>query len=306
MEQISIIGGTSPLGIDLAIHLAGLGRRVIASFRDPSRIPSQFDSRIDTAQLDLTENADFAPFLSKGVSVVWLAHLNQGRFNAQEAGTNTAAFERFLNAAAGSNIEQIVFISSGGSVYGEPRELPVTEDHPLAPLSSYGRAKAAMERLLAERMSSERVRTAILRPGNIYGFSDPNRDHKGIVAAFLKSITSSAPFTLIHDGRTVRDFIHVGDVVRAIAVAIDSPRENVVWNVATGTGSATGEVIARVREIIGLAMPEVHHISNFTSDVEQNILSIGRITEQSDWRPSTSLDEGLERTVRAYLAATSA
>lgn len=297
MREFNVIGGTSPLGIDLTRHLINEGGRVRMSCRSKGRVPLYLREcpSVEIGRLDLDPGTDFTPFLSG--TVVWLAHLDQGRSNELEVETNIAVFERFLSQATRADVSKIIFVSSGGSVYGEPETLPIREDHPLRPLSSYGKAKAAMERLLIEMTGRSALPTAILRPGNIYGFSDPNRDIKGIVAAFIDALAGEKPFTLIHEGRTVRDFIHVDDVVSAISAAAESREKNVVWNVATGSGNPTIDIIEMISRAAERQARELIRVDNFETDVEQSVLSIARIKSRSDWSPRISLDAGIARTV---------
>lgn len=301
MKEISVIGATSPLGIDLVRLLADDGYRIQASFRLADRVPSFWHehSTISGEHLDLNYQDELAVFYTK--TVVWLAHIEQGRFNDREIETNLRVFDAFLNQPNISQVEKIVFVSSGGSVYGEPDELPISEDHSLEPLSSYGKAKAAMERRLYEFATKTDTAIAIVRPGNIYGFTDPNDDHKGIVAAFLNSIETRTPFTRIHKGKTVRDFIHVDDVNRAIIAAFESDRKHIVWNVATAKGHCIADVIDMIQSKTGLDLPDFVDVENYSSDVSSNILSIDRITGESDWRPQIDLEPGIAATVKARL-----
>jgi len=99
MREINIIGATSPLGIDLTRYLIDKGERVRMSYRSEGRVPIYLREcpSVETALLDLNPSTDFAPFLSG--TVIWLAHLDQGRFNEREVETNIAVFEQFLNQA---------------------------------------------------------------------------------------------------------------------------------------------------------------------------------------------------------------
>jgi UDP-glucose 4-epimerase len=300
MKEIGVIGATSSLGLNLVPLLAENGYRVFAGFRDAARVPAAWreNPSITLHRLDLSRETDFAVFCRR--SVVWLAHLEQGRFNEREAEVNLAPFENFLATAKGSPTEKFVFVSSGGSVYGEPQSLPINEDHPRRPLSSYGRAKRALEDALTEFAEKTALKTAIIRPGNIYGFEAPRRPGKGIVAAFLSAIRTKTPFTLIHHGQTVRDFVHVRDVSRAILAAVESDRKNIVWNVATGKGTIAAEVLALILEKSGFEKPAINHLENFSSDVAANILSIARITSESAWQPEISLEKGISRSIENW------
>ena len=98
--------------------------------------------------------------------------------------------------------------------------------------------------------------TAILRPGNIYGFECPDRKCKGVTAAFLNTVDHGLPFTLIHQGRTVRDLMHVDDVTRAIKLASEFAG-SVEWNVGTGVGTSTIDWIESLRKELDAEMPEL-------------------------------------------------
>lgn len=300
MKEISVIGATSSLGINLVSLLAECGDKVFAAYRNESRLPEVWRENplIIPQKLDLTAPTDFADFCRE--TVVWLVHLDQGRFNKRETEVNLAPFENFLANTPNSATEKFVLVSSGGSVYGEPQFLPITENHPRRPLSSYGKAKNAMEDKLLEFSTKTNLKTAIIRPGNIYGFENPHRRSKGIIAAFLNAIQTKTPFTLIHKGQTVRDFVHVADVSRAILAAIESPQKEIVWNVATEKGTTAAEVLEMVLEKSGFEKPEINNIENFSSDVGANILSIERITNESDWTPQISLEEGISRTIENW------
>lgn len=304
MKEISVIGATSPLGINLVELLAEKGAQIYAGYRSEALVPQAWRDHplITGRKLDLSEEQpDLTGFCAR--TVVWLAHLEQGRFNDHESAVNLAPFENFLAQAKAARTEKIVFVSSGGAVYGEPLFLPITEDHPRNPLSSYGKAKRAMEERLSEFNRETNIKTAVIRPGNIYGFENPQRESKGIVGTFLKSIKNHAPFTLIHRGQTVRDFVHVRDVSRAVATAIESPQKEIVWNVATGEGHRIAEIMELILKKSGFEPPPVNHIENFSSDVSANILSIKRITSESEWRPLTGLEAGLEKTIENWRRA---
>jgi len=303
MKEISVIGATSSLGINLVSLLAAKGYKVFAAFRTEERVPDEWheNSSIILQKLDLNKQGDFTNVARE--TVVWLAHLEQGRFNERETEVNLKPFENFLNQTQNSLIEKFVFISSGGSVYGEPQFLPITEEHPRNPLSSYGKAKCAMEDKLSEVSRKSKLKTAIIRPGNIYGFENPDRASKGIIAAFLNAIQTKTPFTLIHKGQTVRDFVHVVDVSHAILAAIESNQKEIVWNVATEKGTTAAEVLEIILEKSGFEKPKINNIENFSSDVGANILSIDRITSESEWVPQVTTEEGISRTIENWKRA---
>lgn len=301
MKDISIIGATSQLGVHLVNRLSASGYRVNATYRSPDRIPETWNDNdlINCVRLDLNGQPDLGALCTD--HVVWLAHLDQGRFNEREVETNLEPFERFLKCSADSSVRQITLISSGGSVYGEAQHLPITEDHPRDPLSSYGKAKKAMEDALIPFGKSTQVRIAIVRPGNIYGFESPAKGSKGIVGAFLNSSLTRTPFTLIHEGMTVRDFIHVDDICQAVVCAIESEKKEKIWNAGTGVASRISDVLDLIIQRSGLEKPEFVHQPNYSSDVQSNVLSIERIINESHWKPAISLEDGIDATVTNWM-----
>jgi UDP-glucose 4-epimerase len=303
MKQVSVIGATSPLGVHLVSKLVGEGFDVTAGFRLPERTPDGWQqvSSITPVILDLTNERDSEAF--KNTVIVWLAHLDAGRNNAFEVEANLDAFENFLRNVDPSFTKKIVFVSSGGSVYGPQDSIPIAEDQERRPISSYGNAKLALENKLLEFGRSTGVNIAILRPGNIYGFESPFRFSKGVVGAFLRSLDNKSSFTLIHGGNTVRDFVYVDDVCDAILLAIEQSVKQTIWNISTGVGHTVNEVLSTILRYTGDRMPEVAHLENYNSDVLVSVLSPERIKQEGGWSAKTNLETGISKTVKNWQAA---
>ncbi|HLA94282.1 MAG TPA: NAD-dependent epimerase/dehydratase family protein [Pyrinomonadaceae bacterium] len=300
MTKISVIGATSPLGVSLIPALVSAGYDVNASFRERSRIPDDWNAEpaISYHEIDLTSDFEVTEFATE--TVVWLAHIDAGRYNERETEVNVNAFDRFLSLIDTDITKQVIFVSSGGSVYGEAESLSIREDQERRPLSTYGKTKRELEDRLMEFRRASGIRTAILRPGNIYGFERPDRKTKGVTAGFLRTIINGSPFTIIHGGKTVRDFVYVDDVCRAIILAVKNDSTNIVWNVGTGRGTSTLEVLNLILQQTGAKMPELIERENFSSDVLTNILDVERIRREANWSAEISLDEGMRRTLRYW------
>jgi UDP-glucose 4-epimerase len=301
MQGIEVIGATSPLGVGLVERLSVAGNPIDCIYRDPKRLPTSWcsDPRITLTKLDL--DRPFERSSERKGTIIWLAHLDAGRSNANETASNLEAFEQFLSTIDPAVTRKFIFVSSGGSVYGNARSLPIGEEHPRYPISSYGRAKKELEDRLRAFGKDTDIRIAILRPGNIYGFERPERSCKGVVNAFLRSIVDGSEFSLVHGGKTIRDFVHVDDVCDAIVAAIESEKEEVVWNVATGIGTRTIDVLEKIIEISGERMPRVREIENYPTDVTSNVLSIDRICVESSWESKVELSAGLSLMLRNWL-----
>lgn len=295
---ITLVGSTSPLGVSLVPFLTAAGYKVNAVYRNAALLPADWweNKAIEPVEYDLSSPGATLPAAD---AVIWLAHLDAGRYNEREVDMNLAAFEHFLSQIS-SLTEKMIFVSSGGSVYGNSSVLPIPEDHPREPLSTYGQAKKALEDRLMRHGRESGIATAILRPGNIYGFERPDRKTKGVTAAFLRALTDDKPFTIIHRGQTVRDLIYVDDVSRAVICALRSEKRSIVWNVGTGTGTSTSDVLELILELTGRKMPALIDKENFSSDVLNSILDVSSIAQCAGWRAEIPLSDGMRMTVEHW------
>lgn len=188
----------------------------------------------------------------------------------------------------------LIFVSSGGTVYGNPSRNPVSEDAPFAPLSYHGAGKMAMEGFLqAFRAVGNAV--TILRPSNAYGPGQDLRRGFGFVRTVLEHARSGSPLEIWGDGEAVRDFVFVEDVAEAIALAIGNPADNGTYNVGSSQGYTLNEVLALAKRITGKEINTQYKQAR-KGDVQGVVLDVSRIRATLGWQPRTNLEEGLRRT----------
>ncbi len=292
--RVGILGATSPLGKAFTSLLLEHKVQLCAGYRDPRHVPDAWWSspRLECVEANVNSPAAFGAFEDCAV-IVWLTHRRQGMVGEQEIQLNVEPFQRWCNHLASSACSQIIFVSSGGSVYGEPTLVPIPEDHTRRSQSPYGRAKKRMEDALWAWGAKTGKATAVLRPGNFYGPDSITGRSKGIVSSFLRCMYTQAPFTLIGNGEAVRDYIHVDDVSRALLHAIGSRQQHIVWNVGTGVGHASSAVIALIHERMWDEWPPLTRIPARETDVSKNILCNDRILNEAGWRYRIRLEEGI-------------
>lgn len=188
----------------------------------------------------------------------------------------------------------LIFVSSGGTVYGNPPHIPVNEDAPFAPLSYHGAGKMALEGFLqAFRAAGNAV--TILRPSNAYGPGQDLRRGFGFVRTVLEHARSGSPLEIWGDGEAVRDFVFVEDVAEAIALAIGNPADNGTYNVGSGQGYTLNEVLTLAKRITGMKINTQHKPAR-EGDVRGVVLDVSRIRATLGWQPQINLEEGLKRT----------
>ncbi len=196
---------------------------------------------------------------------------------------------------------RLAYISSGGTVYGQPDSLPVPETAPTHPIGSYGRLHLTCEREIERHCEERGLRARILRCSTVYGENQQPDRGQGAVVTFLHRIEHSETIDLYGGGETVRDYVYASDVA-AVALelaALDSgPR---VVNVASGSGTSLLELLRLAERQVGReAIVERHPERPF--DVHAIILDIGRLRELTGFEP-TPLEAGIERT-HAWLKST--
>lgn len=295
-KRICILGATCPIGINLTEALCLSGYELNISYKSTKLLPANWSAnkRLHPCHAHLRDVASLLAACQGCDTVVWLIHAWQNHPDHGEDSLNTTALHSFCREIGQTDIQQIVFLSSGGSIYGESLFLPVTEEHPLNAVSSYGQTKKRMESILLECSHRTQVRAAILRPSNVYGTSTLLTREHGIIGSYFRSIKEGKPFPLVAQGKQVRDYVHVCDVVKAIEHAIHATEATLVWNVGTNTGKSVLEIVTLIQAIMPGKHPEIVDLPERVGDVSVNILSTEKIRGMTGWEPRVSLNEGLK------------
>jgi UDP-glucose 4-epimerase len=190
----------------------------------------------------------------------------------------------------------LTYVSSGGTVYGNPKELPVTEQAPLRPVSPYGASRVAAETYVGTYARTFGIRTRIVRCANVYGPGQPHDRGQGAVAVFLHRVAEGKPVTIMGDGSAQRDFVYIDDVAEALTRLIVEKAEVDVVNLGSGQGRTVMDVVDVVSRVVGrLALLEFH--PSRAQDVGSIVLDISRIQSFIDFTP-IAFEAGVARTWR--------
>lgn len=209
----------------------------------------------------------------------------------RDAAVNVLGTLRVLEAARGCSA-QVVFASTGGAIYGEC-ERPAPESAPTLPVSPYGAAKLAAESYLATYNRLYGTGHVSLRYGNVYGPRQDPHGEAGVVAIFFGRLARGARCRIFGDGRQTRDYVYVGDVVRATLAA--AGREGGVFNVGTGVETSVVELYERCRRVAGVEA-EAEFAPPRLGELQRSVLDPSRAERELGWRALVSLDEGLRAT----------
>lgn len=295
-ECVLLIGGNGFIGRALARRLASVGREVHVLSRHTET------GRRDGIEFHRgcqSEGALVAPLLARCDAVVHLASTTTpGRSTqapALEMAENLLPLARLLQTLAEAGPRRLVFLSSGGAIYGKPPCLPASEDLPPAPLSWHATGKLAAEAMFATAARQNGSALAILRPGNVYGPGQELQSGFGFVRTLFECVRSGAPVDIWGDGHQVRDYLYIDDLVDACVGLLDNPAAQGTFNVGTGIGTSLLELVELAQQITGRRV-SVRYQPGRGIDVERIWLEAGRLERAIGRQPRISLVEGLMRT----------
>ena len=214
--------------------------------------------------------------------------------------SNVVASLQMLNAMVAQNIRKLVFISSGGTVYGNPMYLPIDEKHPTDPFVSYGITKLAIEKFLHMFERLHGIQGITLRVANPYGERQRIETAQGAVGVFLHHALKGQPIDIWGDGSVTRDYIHVSDVAEAFVKALDYTGKHRIFNISSGVGTSLNELVSTLENALGKPI-ERRYLPGRAVDVPVSVLANALARDELAWAPTVSMSSGIARTA-AWMA----
>ncbi len=212
---------------------------------------------------------------------------------------NVVGTARLLKSCLRRGIHRFIFISSA-AVYGDPKYLPIDEEHPLNPISPYGVSKVASELLIKSLSTTYReLKPTILRPFNIYG-PGQNPSYAGVITKFAERLLRGQPPIIYGDGEQTRDFIYVTDVARAVVKVLESDASiGKTYNVGTGKPITINQLARLMMEVVGLNLRPIYEAPR-PGDIRHSYASIEKIREEIGWEPIIELKEGIAKVIKWF------
>jgi UDP-glucose 4-epimerase len=207
---------------------------------------------------------------------------------------NLALTLRLLDLLKAQPQIHLIFFSSGGTVYGNPQILPVTEDSPLSPLSNHGASKISQESF-CEALRTLGHAVTILRPSNAYGPGQTLKGGFGLVRTILEHLRLGTAMEIWGDGGSVRDFVHVDDVAEVCARLVSHPEDKGTYNLGSGEGHSVNEVLRMVETVSGKIVDRTYRPARAV-DVRDIVLDISLVKRRLSWSPQIDLKEGITGT----------
>jgi UDP-glucose 4-epimerase len=305
-----VIGGAGFIGAVVSQLLLASGREVtIVGRRQPGEQRTVPGCSYRCA--DLGNRAEMAEILEADCEVIDLAYATVPKtsfgdplFDLQ---ANLPASVALLEESMAAKVRRLLIVSSGGTVYGRSRSLPMDETHPTAPVSPYGITKLTIDHYALMFHHTRGLPVVVVRPANAYGVMQRARSGQGFLAAAIDAIVSGRTIEIYGPEGTIRDYIHVDDVARGIIAALECGQDGDIYNLGTGIGTSNLEALALLRPLAlqaGRAIT-VNHLPQRRFDVEANVLDSARLSATSGWRPQVPLEQGLAQMWEHALKASS-
>jgi UDP-glucose 4-epimerase len=208
---------------------------------------------------------------------------------------------RLLEACTRHGVRKFIYASTGGALYGEGRDLPATEDHPVNPEAPYGVSKHTLEHYLYMWKLLHGLDYTVLRYPNVFGPRQNPHGEAGVNAIFIGLMLHGKAPRIFGDGTQVRDYLYVGDVVEGNVMALERGSGEMV-NLGTGVGTSVNDIVRELKPLTGFSGEAIYDAAR-PGEVQRIYLDAARAKKVLGWAPSTAFRDGLAKTVEWSRAA---
>ena len=307
--KVLLTGGAGFIGSHLADRLLTDGHEVVTVDDLSTGHVEQVPARARFYQMDLRSPwLDELFKIERPEAVVHQAAQASVRRSVEDpgfdAGVNVLGTVALLEAAVRHRIRRFLFASTGGALYGDADVIPTPEDYPTLPVSPYGASKLAAEVYLRTFHALHRLSYAALRYANVYGPRQDPHGEAGVVAIFARRLLAGETARITGDGKQTRDFVYVGDVAEANARALSSDAVG-SFNVGTGVETDINTIFQQLQRLSGSNQAEDHGPA-LLGEQRRSVVDARKIEKVMGWHAQTSLEAGLDATVRYFREVSSA
>jgi UDP-glucose 4-epimerase len=301
-----ILGGCGFIGRAVARELIGRGLDVVIAGRAPPTgiLPHKLSGHVEYRLFDLA-GADWDRLI-EGAAVVhhyaWTSLPATANADpATDLGENVGPTIRLLDAMRRAVAPpRLVFASSGGTVYGRLRKVPVSEEHPLSPITAYGVGKAAAELYANQYRALYALDCRIARISNPFGTEQNAGRGQGAVTTFIQKALSGAPIEIWGDGTVIRDYIHISDVAQGLVALATASLPTGPWtfNIGSGRGVSLNDLVHELALQLHSKL-DVRRTEHRSFDVPISVLDVSLAREVLAWQARLSFAEGIAITIES-------
>ena len=298
--KIIILGGGGFIGSNIADSLLSEGHEIVVFERESTLPYRTFDpnEKLTWVRGDFTNHSQISEVLKGADLVIHLISTtlpNNSNDNPYlDADTNLMGTLSLLDAMISNDVKSIIFASSGGTVYGNPKYLPIDENHPTQPIVSYGITKLAIENYLLLYKRLHQLDVKIMRISNPYGIGQLKFKNHGVITHFLKNTIDKKEIEIWGDGNAIRDYLYIDDLSRAVSLLIKYQGPHLIFNISSGHGVSLNDIITAIESICSEKTKALYKPSR-VSDVDKNILANNLARLELNWQPQNTLKDGISK-----------
>ena len=307
MARVLVTGGAGFMGSHVVDGLVAKGHDVLVVDDLSMGTPSNLSPNAEFVDLDVSDDAfvsvaeSFKPTAISHLAAQSSVPVSMGD-PGLDARANILGGLNVCRAAVKAGCEQVLYVNTGGALYGDPEYLPCDEKHPIRPISAYGLSKWTSE-CYFRMMLPDSISLKVLRLANVYGPRQDPHGESGVIAIFTRKMLDGDIVRIFGDGEHTRDYVYVGDFVNAHDMAMNFG-ESFVLNFGTGEGTSVNQLFRHLQALMGIDAPPTYGDARL-GDVRHIALDPSRAKRILGWEPRVELLEGLEKTV-AYMRSSNA
>ena len=200
-----------------------------------------------------------------------------------------------ITSSLESGVKKIIYASTGGAVYGEPQYLPVDERHPVNPICQYGISKHTVEHYLYLYRYLYGLNYTVLRYPNVYGPRQNPKGEAGVNAIFIGMMLEGRTPTIFGDGKQLRDYVYVDDVVEANLLAMEKG-DGEIYNIGSGIGISVNKIYSMLSEILSFDKPPIYAPPRL-GEIQKVYLDSSKAQGELGWKPRVNFEDGLRKTI---------
>jgi UDP-glucose 4-epimerase len=296
-----VIGGAGLIGSHLVPHLVKTGRAVTVLGRRSTPI-NPIEANVSYLSGDINDRGTIRKLLGVHDEIIHLAYAtvpNTSFENPLEDLIQNLPSTVYLFEEAAKFGCRLLLVSSGGTVYGQAKSLPISESHPTEPISPYGVTKLTLENYSKLYAVTHGLRVVCVRPANAYGIGQLPFTGQGFVATVIASLLQRKTITIFGEQGTVRDYIYVDDIATGLLKALQHGQPGETYNLGSGIGSSNLEIIDTVIPMLNLRKQDciIKFEASRIFDVQANVLDCTKLRSETGWVPEMKLRDGLARTI---------
>lgn len=297
--NVLVLGGFGFIGRHLASKLLTCNYNVTLFGRFPENFDSEIIQHVKCVDADLSDFIKLKEAVFEADIIFHLLGSATPKMSLSDSQKdikdNLLSTLVLLDYCTIANVKQLVFASSGGTVYGVPNNLPIKETHPTNPICAYGLNKLIVEHYMRLYSKLDSIDMTVIRLANPYGPFQNIKRGQGIISTYCEDIVMGRCLQVWGDGSVIRDYLYIDDVVNGLEKVIGAKGYN-IFNLGSGIGTSINQLLKTFEDVIENKL-NVTYLPARIVDVPSNILNVEKFCSDFSWRPKVSLDEGIRRTL---------